>query len=103
MNTVIFVADMVDPADPNGRTYREVNAATAHRIPLGALVEVDSSGVRMFVVQVGRDCDGSPLYWLAATYDEPESSWYGGVGEPSLSLVRAPTGTLVMRMGTRRR
>lgn len=97
--TVIFLADVADPSDPQGRSYREVNAQRSHRLPLGGLVEVKSTGVRMFVVQLGRDCDASPMCWLAATLDEPEGKWYGGIGEDSLSLVRPPPGTLVMRMG----
>ena len=59
----------------------------AHDIPLGALVELES-GVRLFVVHQGRDCDRdqTPLYWLATTPNEIElSRWTGGY--PNYDLV----------------
>lgn len=98
----INVADLPDPDDPLGRSYREVNAEKTHGIALGALVELES-GARLFVVKLGRDCDGTPLYWLAG--DMPEmvegedspyaiqherSKWIGGYGEESLRVVSPP-------------
>lgn len=38
------VADLVDPHDPAGRTWREINDATAHQTPVGSLVELDGGG-----------------------------------------------------------
>lgn len=90
VSMVVFVADLVDPKDPAGRTYREVNAEQRHAIPLGALVEHES-GFRLFVVHHGRDCDDEPLYWLATKPDETNTrQWLGGYGEPGL---RMPTDT----------
>lgn len=66
MNTC-FVGDVVEN---NGLTIKENNLAISHDIPLGTLVEVNSSasdfdGVRLFVVEHERDCDGEPLYALS--------------------------------------
>lgn len=105
MNQVIFinVADLVDPDDLQGRTYRQINAAKTHSIPIGSLVEVmmhdpAESGVRLFVVWLGRDCDQTPLYYLC---HDPEDTvkehpkfrnhkWVGGFSEESLTVIRGP-------------
>ena len=85
---IINVADLVDPNDPSGRTYRQVGAERTHGVALGSLVEVES-GARLFVVLLGRDCDQTPLYWLAARRDEPDRGrWIGGFPEESLVEVR---------------
>lgn len=86
----VNVADLVDPDDPQGRTYRQINAAMRHGIPLGSLVEDEDSGIRLFVVLQGRDCDQTPLYWLAADPDEPreDGKWQGGYPEHGLRVVR---------------
>lgn len=84
---IINVADLVDPDDPQGRTYRQVNAAKTHGIPLGALVQL-KSGARLFVVLHGRDCDRTPLYCLATDPDEEDKyRWLGGYSEGSLTVV----------------
>ena len=103
------LADLVDPSDACGRTYRQVNAARTHGITLGSLVEVIDSdgvidgmdGVRAFVAYLGRDCDMTPLYWLTLDPDpiwpntggEPPLSvrmkWRGGFDEESLRVIRA--------------
>lgn len=62
-----FVGDVVEN---NGRTIKENNMAIVHDIPLGTLVEVrsadsDFNGIRLFVVEHERDCDGEPLYTLS--------------------------------------
>lgn len=86
--TFINVVDCVDPNDPAGRTYRQVNAATRHAIPIGTLVELDS-GARLFVVKHTRDCDQEPLYSLATTPEEDDlSCWLHGYGERGLKVVR---------------
>jgi hypothetical protein len=88
------VADLVNPDDPQGRTYRQINATKTHKIPLGSLVEL-RSGVRLFVVNHNRDCDETPLYYLSHDKDDiiPKSknfrneSWIGGYDEESLTLI----------------
>lgn len=60
---MINVADLKDPNDPQGRTYREVNNAMQHAFAIGDLVELEN-GVRLFVAKQTRDCDGTPLYSL---------------------------------------
>lgn len=55
---------------PNGQTVKEQNLLVKHAIPLGALVEVDierneNHGIRAFVCEHARDCDGTPLYSLS--------------------------------------
>lgn len=76
--TLINVADIVEE---NGKTARENNLEKAHSIPIGTIVEVKydkwhGDGVcekvhaRLYVVDHGRDCDGTPLYSLSP-YKEP--------------------------------
>jgi hypothetical protein len=102
MAPLINVADLRDPSDPAGRSYRQVNAEKTHQIALGALVELES-GARLFVVKLGRDCDQTPLYWLAADMPRPTdeteeptyhrhqmTKWIGGYGEDSLTVIRQP-------------
>lgn len=96
---IVNVADLRDPSDPQGRSYRQVNAEKTHGIPVGALVELES-GARLFVVLQGRDCDQTPLYWLAVEMleateaEEPEYfrwqklKWVGGYAEESLTVIR---------------
>ncbi len=108
MPQFIILADLVDPKDPAGRTYRQVNAAKTHAIPLGALVELrpdpdgpETDGVRLYVVFLGRDCDQTPLYWLSPHSDDTQEErpgqagrkWVGGYAEESLSIVRLPVAT----------
>ena len=65
MISIVNVADIVEP---NGKTWRENNLAKNHDIALGTLVELipsdyeEKGGVRLFVVNHSRDCDGTPLY-----------------------------------------
>lgn len=85
--TLINVADIKDPNDPQGRTYRQVNAEVTHGLALGDLVEIET-GARLFVVLLGRDCDQTPLYWLAAEREETDKGrWLGGYPEWALSVV----------------
>ena len=94
----IHVADLVVPG--TDKTYRELNAEKSHKIPIGALVEVsnpdvESDGIRLFVVHHGRDCDQTPLYYLSPNRDDTEqkdsrfrnSSWDGGYSEESLTII----------------
>lgn len=63
----INFSDIKNPE--TGKTFREENMEKTHNIPLGSLVEVildgERNGLRLFVVQHGRDCDGTPLYGLS--------------------------------------
>jgi hypothetical protein len=64
---MIYVSDIVEP---NGKTIKQNNMDIQHKIPIGTLVEVyweggEYNGVRLFVVEHVRDCDGTPLYNLS--------------------------------------
>lgn len=67
-----------DIIEANGKTIRENNLEKQHNLCVGDLVEVKTSEwkgdgaclkihARMFIVHCGRDCDGTPLYWLSPT------------------------------------
>jgi hypothetical protein len=86
MITIINVADLQDPNDPQGRSYRQVNAARTHAIPLGTLVEIES-GERLYVKWHGRDCDQTPLYSLGLADEEQKHRWDHGHAEESLTVV----------------
>ena len=60
------VADLIDPNDPQGRSYREVNLDTKHFFELGEFVYLDN-GVKLLVTRLTRDCDGTPLYCLGVS------------------------------------
>jgi hypothetical protein len=68
MSNFINIADLTDPEDYEGRTYREVNMLKPHKISIGSLVELES-GARLFVSKLTRDCDGTPLYTLTVNDD----------------------------------
>lgn len=90
MVTIINVADMTDPGDQQGRTYRQVNAEKQHAIPLGALVELET-GERLRVMMHTRDCDQTPLYSLGVSGDDEDEigrmKWLHGYGDESLTVV----------------
>lgn len=87
---MINVADMVT----DGKTYREINREKVHNISIRTLVELES-GVRLFVVHHGRDCDETPLYELSYRQDDIQQKvpgfrnygWVGGFAEESLTVV----------------
>jgi len=87
----INIADLKDPEDKQGRSYRQVNAAKKHNITIGSLVEVES-GARLFVVEHTRDCDQAPLYTLSPeqeTYNNTLlSKWVYGYGEEYLTVIK---------------
>ncbi len=92
----VNIADLRDPGDSAGRSYRQVNAELLHTIPIGSLVELES-GERLYVAQHGRDCDMTPLYTLTMRdyLDEPNelirrARYFGGYGEESLTVIRLP-------------
>lgn len=99
------IHDFVDPDDPQGRTYRQVNAAKVHNIPIGALVEYEHTGIRAFVVLQERDCDQTPHYYLSVKDTDVGKTavqcgawkegflapgWFGGCPEYSLTVIKAP-------------
>lgn len=98
MSEITFLHDMVDPEDPDGRTYREVNLEKIPGIPVGTLVEVKRSGVRLFVVAHRRDCDGTPLYCLGPDRENTRQllpgmanpGWSCGYAEDSLTVLPNP-------------
>lgn len=63
MSDFINIADLVDPNDKDGRTWRQINNAEGHNIPIGTRVTTYNNMV-LFVTQHTRDCDGTPLYSL---------------------------------------
>lgn len=89
---LVMIADLQDPEDSDGRTYREVNNAKTHSFNVGQMVEIHN-GCRMFIAKHGRDCDGTPLYSLT-TYEDTESarlnpiSWSHGHDEEGMTEVR---------------
>lgn len=87
MHPFIMICDLKDPDDPQGRSYREVNAATTHAIPVGALVELDN-GARAFVVKHTRDCDQTPLYSLAINPNDCEFAMDHGYNKGSIRQIR---------------
>ena len=73
MTKITFVSETVEQ---NGKTIKQNNLEKKHNIELGTLVEITSddslhdeedqhNGLRLFVVQHTRDCDGTPLYSLS--------------------------------------
>ena len=102
--SVVFVPDLVDRDDPAGRTYRQINLAKTHAIPVGTLVEIldddegnePMAGVRLFVVNHGRDCDGTPLYYMSPEPDDTveqrpgfmNPKWIGGWSDDGLRIIK---------------
>ena len=88
---ILNVADIKYPNDPQGRSYRQVNAERVHKIPLGTLVEL-KTGERLIVMMHTRDCDQTPLYALGVSGDEGEDGlgrrrWHLGYCEERLTVV----------------
>jgi len=81
---MITMCDLKDPNDPQGRTYRQINAEKQHNIPIGALVEVIDSGERLFVMKHTRDCDQTPLYSIGMKGSD-DWKWNHGYSEESLT------------------
>ena len=86
----INIADLKDPKDPKGSSYRQVNAEKDHKFKIGTLVELDN-GCRLFVVKHTRDCDMTPLYSLAPDLEDLENNfmfgWSHGYGEDYMKMV----------------
>lgn len=73
----IFIGDIVEA---NGKTVKQNNLEKMQSIPVGSIVEItyqskyedpeeSTFGLRLFVVNHSRDCDGSPLYTLSFRQD----------------------------------
>lgn len=66
LTSIINIADLQDPDDKLGRTYRQINNDKRHKYHLG-----DSVIYGRFTYGVSaysRDCDGTPLYELRDAY-----------------------------------
>lgn len=67
-----------DIVESNGKTVKQNKMEQSHTIPLGSLVEIlggendEDTGLRLFVVNHSRDCDGTPLYGLSFKKDAQE-------------------------------
>ena len=80
----VHLADLVDIS--TGQTYRETNEAKPHNILVGALVELVSDSyppLRLQVVRLYRDCDGTPLYSLGLD----DQCWELGWPEEALKVI----------------
>ena len=94
--TSVVIHDLKDPDDSLGRSYKEVNLDKKHNITIGSLVEIES-GVRLFVVSLDRDCDGTPLYSLCVDKDDivrysehfGNPKWDRGYSERSLIIIKS--------------
>ncbi len=69
--SVVYVPNILGK---HGKTIREENLEKQHAIPLKTLVEVnvpyiEEHGLRAFVCEHTRDCDGTPLYSLYYSKD----------------------------------
>lgn len=68
---ILIASSIVDPK--TGLTRKEVNMKKTHNFPLNSKVQVvdygDGSdeclGLILYVTKHGRDCDGTPLYYLS--------------------------------------
>ena len=84
----MMIHDLKDPDDDQGRSYREVNNAKQHKLKIGQLVE-SANGIRLFIHQQTRDCDGTPLYVLATdTVDSLNNTLSYGYSERVLTEVK---------------
>lgn len=82
---IMIIADLPDPRDPAGRTYREINSEKQHAIPKGSLVETPD-GARAFVSEHTRDCDMTPLYSLQISDGDLGQSY--GWDDKSLTVIK---------------
>ncbi len=76
---IINIADLTDPSDDLGRSYREVNNSRPHKYKLGQkfcwLDENEGTRYGM-ITRLTRDCDGTPLYTITEDHH--------GFGEESI-------------------
>jgi len=70
MPEIVVLHDIVEK---NGKTIRENNLEKQHKMKIGDLVEItfdEYRGVRLWICELSRDCDGTPLYSLTANLAE---------------------------------
>lgn len=97
----IRISDLIDPKDTQNLTYKDVNSSKQHNIPVDTLVELED-GVRLWVVYHGRDCDGTPLYFLCHDKEDiikekenfRNSSWTSGYSEEALKIIKKEDKTI---------
>lgn len=100
---IIHIADLINPE--TGKSYREENNEKLHKYKIDDLVEIVNShdeynGMRLYIIGLVRDCDGTPLYVLGSKGMELYQKGFGlkenvcynfssfaGFGEDSLKLV----------------
>jgi len=87
------VIEFADICEANGHTIRQNNMDMKHNIPLGSLVEIvtpemgDWLGIRLYVTDRGRDCDGTPLYSLGSKGEDNKLLMHHGFEEGSFKRV----------------
>lgn len=94
---IVNIADLKDPDDPQGRSYRQVNNTRKHLFEIGQLIELED-GIRLYVAKQTRDCDGTPLYCLTPKkgdyaveqYGFANNNWINGIDEGSMCIVTTP-------------
>lgn len=104
--TVINIADLTNPK--TGKSYRQENNEKTHAYKVGDLVEVigwdedcEYDGMRLYIIGLVRDCDGTPLYVLSSKGKELYQKGFGlkenvcynfssfsGFGEQCLKFIR---------------
>lgn len=74
MTNVIFFGDIVEE---NGKTIRENNMEKKHARKVGdrVTVKVDDRVLMTFICHLGRDCDGTPLYYTCGLAALKEVQW----------------------------
>lgn len=90
------IMNLHDFVEENGKTIKENNLEKQHKFLVGDLVEIQKSGVRMFVVAQTRDCDGTPLYSLCPNKDNivqerkgfANYGWHNGYSEYGMILIK---------------
>lgn len=81
------VADITDPK--TGKSFRQMNSEQTHKFSIGDLVEIRDGAERLYIKELTRDCDQTPMYSLGkfegpgVLYDWP------GFVEEDLVLVKA--------------
>jgi len=99
----INISDLTNPE--TGKTYREENNEKQHKFNLGDLIEVidwdedcEYDGMRLYIIGLVRDCDGTPLYVLGSKgmrlYQDDSKRFYNmnsfsGFGESALKLIKS--------------
>lgn len=104
---LVNITDLTNPE--TGKTYRQENNEKQHKYKVNDLVEVigwdedcEYDGMRLYIIGLVRDCDGTPLYVLGSKGMELYQKGFGlkenvcynfnsfsGFGEDSLKLVRS--------------